>query len=222
MSPKLYIAISAMLQIVLVAGMFHSHEQPTRVVRQTDNTGMAQTGDSPQTTAINRCSNNSDSLYNRQKVLKQLARILNSTATFFYNAKYLNKLEIHEASVKNERPIGFTVYDLIEPSNFGAPLESQCIEFKNTHVYHFTLISTPYSFSHIVILEGGQLKVFKAINCKEGDRLEDLINYLNQKLKDRRDKDAVIDRVSNYRKFGNYFAIDDFALRCEDLNKKKK
>lgn len=222
MSRKLHIAISAVLQVILVSGMFHSLEQPTRVVGQTDSTGMAQTGASIQTTAINRCSNNSDSLYNRQKVLKQLARILNSTATFFYNDKYLNKLEIHEAAVENERPVMFTVYDLTEPSNFGVPLESQCIEFKDMHVYHFTLISMSYSFSHVVILEDGQLKVFKAINCKKGDRLEDLINYLNQKLKDRKDKDDVIERVNNYRKYGNYSAVDDIYLNCEERKQHKK
>src|SRR5690348_4923012 len=119
MRPKVHLAISAVLQIILFAGTFYSLEQRSRVVWQNDNTGLTQTGAIAQTEAIKRCSNNSDSLYNRQKVLNQLARILNSTATFFYNAKYLNKREIDEASVKNERPVGFTVYDLIEPSNFG-------------------------------------------------------------------------------------------------------
>jgi len=220
MSCKLHIAIPAVLQTILFAGTFYSLEYPRRVVRQTDNTGLAQTRAFHQTKTIQRCSNNADSLYDRQKVLKQLARILNSTATLFYNAKYLNKKEIDEASVKNERPVGFTVYDMTEPSNIGTPL-NQCIEFKNTHVYHFTLIFTPYSFSHVVLLEDGQLKIFKAINCKEGDRLEDLINYLNQKLKDRKDKDEIINRARNYRSYGIYSAIDDFAVRCEELEKDK-
>ena len=223
MNPKLHIAISALLQTFLFAGTFYSFEHPGRAAWQTENARLAENGASTQTKAIERCSKNSDSLYDRKKVLKQLARILETTATSFYNAKYLNKKkEMHLAAVKNEIPVGFTIYDLTDPSNFGEPLRSQCVEFKNFHVYHFSGIFTPYSFSHVVILEDGQLKVFKAINCKEGDRLDDLINYLNQKLKDRKDKDDIIDRVKNYRKFGSYFAVDSSSLECEDLNKHKQ
>lgn len=222
MSRRPHIVISAVLQIILFAGTFYSLEHQGRATQQTNNARLAENRAFNQTQTLKRCPRNSDSLYDREHVLKQLARILNSTATFFYNAKYLNKLEIHEAAVKNERPVRFTVYDLTEPSNFGAPLESQCIEFKNTHVYHFSLISTSYSFSHVVILEDGQLKVFKAINCKKGDRLEDLINYLHQKLKDRKDNDELIDRVRNYRKYGIYSTVDTTALGCEELERDKK
>jgi hypothetical protein len=185
------------------------------------NAGLAENGASLQTEAIKRCSENSDSLYNRQQVLEQLSRILNSTATLFHNNKYLDKKEMDLAAVKNERPAGFSVHDLTDPSNTGTPL-GECIEFKNTHVYHFALIFTPYSFSHVVILEDGQLKVFKAINCKKGDRLEDLISYLNQKLRDCKDKDEIINRARNYRRYGIYAATDDSSLRCEEQEKNQK
>lgn len=122
------------------------------------------------------------------------------------------------AAVKNGRPAGFSINDLTDPSNTGTPL-GECIEFRNTHVYHFALIFAPYSFSHVVILENGKLKVFKAINCKTGDRLEDLITYLNQELKDKKDRDEIINRVRDYRRYGMYVATDDSSLRCEELEK---
>jgi hypothetical protein len=171
-----------------------------------------------QTNTIERCSANPDSSYNRQQVLKQLAQRLNSTASFFHNAKYLKKKEMHLATVKDERPVGFSVHDLTDDSNTGTPL-GQCIEFKDSHVYHFSLIFTPYSFSHVAILENGQLKTFKAINCNKGDRLEDLINYLNQKLKDSDEKAEIINRVRNYRRYGIYAATDDSSLRCEGVER---
>jgi hypothetical protein len=161
-----------------------------------------------------KCPANSDSFYDKQKVLEQLAVILNNTATYFYNAKYLVKEKIRIADVRNERPIGFFVYDLTDESNIETPLD-RCIEFKNNHIYHFSLIFTPYSFSHIVVLEDGKLKIFKAINCKKGDSLGGVINYLNDKLKDYKDKDEIIGRVKNYREYGIYAATDDSALRCQ-------
>jgi hypothetical protein len=206
------------LQIILFAGTFYSLEYPGIVAQPMKNEWLAE---NTQTRTIKRCSKNSDSLYDRQHVLKQLARILDSTATSFYNAKYLNKKKKMGVAVKNERPVDFTVYDLTEPSNFEDPLDG-CIEFKDTHIYHFALMFLPYSFSHVVILEDGQLKVFKAINCKKGDRLEDLINYLNQKLQGRENKNEIIDRVSNYRKYGRYGAVDSTSVECEELKNDKK
>jgi hypothetical protein len=163
-----------------------------------------------------KCSVNSDSLYDREKVLKQLAEILNNTATYFHNAKYLNKNRVSIASVENGRPIGFTVYDLTGESNIGTPLGS-CMEFKDSHIYHFSLIFTSYSFSHIAILEGGKLKTFKGINCQKGDSLGDVVNYLDQKLKDDSNKDEIISRLKNYRKYGIYAATDDSALQCQEV-----
>lgn len=168
-----------------------------------------------------RCPANSDSLYDRDNVLKQLAVILNDTATYFHNAKYLNKKRVSIAGVENGRPVGFTVYDLTDDTNIGTPLAS-CMEFKDNHIYHFSLIFASYSFSHIVILEGGKLKTFKGINCKKGDSLDDVINYLGQKLKNDNNKDEIINRLKNYRKYGLYAATDNSALRCQEVGDDKK
>jgi hypothetical protein len=170
---------------------------------------------------IEKCSANSDSLYDRQKVLEQLAGILNDSATYFHNAIYLYKEKIDLARVENGRPIDFTVYDLMDESNSENPLEG-CIEFEDNHIYHFSIMFTPYSFSHIVILEGGKLKTFKSINCKKGDDVNDVISYLNQKLKDDKNRDEIISRLKNYRHYGMYSAIDESHLKCEEVSDDKK
>lgn len=163
-----------------------------------------------------KCEPNSDNRYNRVETLEELGNILNKTAVDYYNAIYrIKKTTMNPKVVKNdERPIGFFVYDLIDTSNKTEPLGG-CIEFKNNHIYHFSLIYIPYSFSHIVVLEDGNLKIFKAINCKDGDSLENAINHLNQKLKDNKDKDEILNRVKNYRKYGIYSTVDDTFLRCQ-------
>src|SRR5215207_10842214 len=118
-----------------------------------------------------KCSKNSDSLYDRQKILEQLAELLNISV-------FGTKKDDFVFEVKNERPARFTVYDLTEPPNKGIPL-GKCINFLNNHVYHFSPMQKRYSFSHIAVLEDANLKVFKSINCKgKGDSLEDVIGYL--------------------------------------------
>ncbi len=154
------------------------------------------------------CSENPDSLYNRQKVLEQLAEILDISV-------FGMKKDDFVFDVKNERPSRFTIYDLSEPPNKGTSL-SKCINFRDNHIYHFSPILKRYSFSHIVVLENGNLKVFNSINCKgRGDSLEDVIGYLKDKLKEHKDKEAILNRVKNYRKYGIYATVDTPDLECE-------
>lgn len=154
-----------------------------------------------------QCSKNPEPLYNRPRVLEQLAEMLNISV--FGPRKDDFKFE-----VEHERPGRFTVYDLTEPPNKGIPL-GKCINFLNNHVYHFSPMEKRYSFSHIVILENGNLKVFRSINCKgKGDSLEDVIRYLTQKLKDDKNKQAILRRVKSYRKYGIYTTVDTPNLQC--------
>ncbi|HXQ38490.1 MAG TPA: hypothetical protein VN843_31105, partial [Anaerolineales bacterium] len=97
-----------------------------------------------------KCAENPDALYNRQRILGQLAEALNTSVFGARKERFV-------FTVENERPRGFTIYDLTEPGNKGLPL-SKCIDFLNHHVYHFSPIEKRYSFSHIVILEDGNLK----------------------------------------------------------------
>lgn len=162
------------------------------------------------------CKSNLDARYDRGKLLEEFGNILNKTAVNYYNAIYSKKKTSENPKIKDNdgRPIGFFVFDLTDTSNKATPL-SGCINFIDNHVYHFALINTPYSFSHIAILKGGGLKVFKAINCKNGDNLEDVVNYLDQFLKDAKDKNDLLDRVKKYRKHGIYSTIDDDSLLCQ-------
>lgn len=157
-----------------------------------------------------KCSPNPDNLYNRQQVLEQLAKILTISIPEY------QQFDSSGFYVENERGKNFFVQDLTDTSN-KQTLQS-CVNFINNHVYHFAPIYLPYSFSHILILEDGNLKIFKSINCVgRGDALEDVINYLNQKLKNDRNKEEVISRVKNYRRYGIYFTIDDDVLRCQGI-----
>lgn len=166
--------------------------------------------------STNACLENSDSLYSRKDMLEKLSKILNETSTYYYNARYKIKKTLNLAEVqKNERPFGFSIFDLTDTSNTGKPL-GECIEFKNNHIYHFALIDTPYSFSHIAVLEDGNLKVFRAINCKDkGDTLDEVTNYLNETLKEDKNKDEILIRVRNYRKYGIYTTVDTPNLECK-------
>lgn len=159
---------------------------------------------------IKKCSDNSDKLYERQDILNQLAKILNSSIPEYSNFRktgfYVND---------DGRGIGFFVYDLTDTSNKETTLKD-CVEFKDNHIYHFAPIRNRYSFSHIVILEDRNLKVFKSINCKgKGDSLEDVISYLNKKLKEDKNKGAILNRVKNYRKYGVYTTVDTPTPECK-------
>ena len=159
-----------------------------------------------------KCSANPDSLYNRQKVLQQFAEILNSSIP-----DYTKPNREEGFHVKGNFTAGFNVYDLTDSSNVNSAITNNCINFINNHIYHVFPVDYAYSFSHLVILENGNLKVFRSINCADrGNKLEDVITYLNQKPMNDKDKDIIIDRVMNYRKYGRYIRTDKYRrLRCK-------
>lgn len=161
----------------------------------------------------NKCDANSDKLYDRKKVIKQLAEILNKSIPENVWGKY-------GVSKSGDSPSGFFIHDLTDTSNKSYSSTS-CIEFKNYHVYHFAPFDYAFSLSHIVILEDGRLKVFKSINCKDrGDKLEDVIAYLSQKLANDKNKDEILERVKNYRKYGKYFKMDNYStLICQEVSR---
>ncbi|MCZ2391521.1 MAG: hypothetical protein LC113_10645 [Acidobacteria bacterium] len=165
--------------------------------------------------STNACLENSDSLYNRKETLEKLGFVLDETMISYYNAKYRIKKRPakNPKFVVDERPNGFFVFDLTDISNTGKPL-GKCIEFKDNHIYHFAFIDIPYSFSHIAVLEDGNVKIFKAINCRDGDSIEDVINYLSQRPEGVENKSGLLNRVRDYRKYGIYSTVDDDDLRC--------
>jgi len=164
----------------------------------------------------NECSANSDKLYDRKKVIKQLGKILSKSIPENVWGKY-------GVTESGNSPAGFFIYDLTDTSN-KAINSTDCIEFKDNHIYHFAPFDYAFSLSHIVILENGKLKIFKSMNCKDrGDRLEDVIAYLNQKLANDKNKDEILGRVKNYKKYGKYFKTDNYStLVCQEAKESKE
>lgn len=159
---------------------------------------------------VRRCSPNPDSLYDRSRVLDELAEILNKSIPEYSDA--VSKGFYSD----NERGLGFFVVDLTNPTNRDLKLQD-CVDFINGHVYHVAPSDLHYSLSHIVILENGKLKVFRSVNCpSRGDRLEDAINYVTAKLSHDRQRDEILGRLRQYRKFGEYGSLHHAASICKD------
>lgn len=156
---------------------------------------------------------NSDKLYDRWKVLNRLSGVLLSSVSEKVQEQLSWRFFTEES-----RANGFFVYDLTEPSNKQTSLLER-VEFKNNHVYHFAFIDLPFSFSNIAVLEDGKLKIFKAINCEgKGSSLQDVVGYLNEKLKNDKNKDEIIKRVKNYREYGVYVPFNGISTpQCEEV-----
>lgn len=153
---------------------------------------------------------NPDKLYVRWKILERFAQVLDSFAPELTRPHYSRFF------VEESRANGFFIYDLTEPANKQTSLLER-VDFKNNHIYHFAYIDSPFSFSHIAILEDGKLRVFRGVNCQgKGDKIEDVISYLNKRLKHDKNKDEIINQVKNYRKYGVYASFDGSSVpRCE-------
>ena len=161
-------------------------------------------------TAARTCDPNPDPLYVRSRVIDDLADILNNSIPEY------SKGVARGFYSYNESAIGFFVVDLMNPSNKDLTLHD-CVDFINGHVYHVAPPDSYFSLSHIVILEEGKLKVFRSVNCpSRGDRLEDAINYVSAKLSHDKQRDEVIHRLRNYRKYGVYGSLHHAASICKD------
>lgn len=153
---------------------------------------------------------NSDKLYSRSTILKQFLEVL------IYSRPTVFQRGFPYVFIEESRAVGFFIYDLTEPSNKQTSLLER-IEFKNNHVYHFAHIDLPFSFSNIAVLENGQVKIFRTINCDgKGDSLKDVVSYLNEELKGDKNKDDIIQRVNNYRRYGVYVSLNGLSTpQCE-------
>lgn len=153
-----------------------------------------------------RCPKNPDRLYDRRKILEQFDDILKTSIP-----EYIKYQSISE---------GFFVYDLTDPSNKYTSLNhyafpGNCINLINNHIYHFSVVYFPFSQSHIAILEDGKLKVFRSINCKGNkEKLDDVVSYVEEKLKNGKSKDQTLTRLKNYRRYGFYRTTDERKIRC--------
>ena len=206
----LFVRTAALVAIAIISTIATTD---VRTLTATDN------GDLSQKNAFQECRPDPDPRYRRPQILDQMAGILKLSIpkdAILYSMLH-SDWEGHK--------LRFFVYDLTDPNNIhpeankrGPILDASCIRFLDHHVYHFSPFFIPYSFSHIAFLENGELKVFKVLNCEgKGDSLDDVVAYLEQKLKDDEQKDEVISRVKDYRKFGYYFTVDDTYVRCSEV-----
>jgi hypothetical protein len=150
------------------------------------------------------CLENSDSIYNRIFILNDLAKVLNKSVPKF--KKRYDPLGFY---VENGKPKNFFIFDLTDTLNKSFPSEND-IEFKENHIYHFAPLRYEYSFSHLVILKNGRLKIFRSINCeKKGDKLQMVLDYLKEiGIND----EKTMENILNYRKFGIYLEIDPQSI----------
>lgn len=144
-----------------------------------------------------------DKKYNRKKVFTEFANTLNllipewglDKKGFYVNEKC--------------QLIGAFIWDITDTLNKETTL-NECIALKEGHIFHFSPMRKTYSYSNIAILNGGQVKIFRAINCPEkGDKIDDVVQYIKDSLSSMPDQSALFNRLKAYRRYGVYLRIDE-------------
>lgn len=91
--------------------------------------------------------------------------------------------------------------------------------FENNHIYHFYIVDAQLAFSHILYIDkDGLFTFFETINCKNrGNTLPEVTEFLLNELAANPQKDEIVERVRNYRRYYVSAAIDDIkvSLKCE-------
>ena len=153
----------------------------------------------------NCCVNTVDNeLYNRKSILESFAKELNLLIPGYsgIDNKGFNVSEDCQLT-------DAFIWDISDTLNRETTLE-ECIKFKNLHVYHFAPIRERISYSNLVILKDGKARIFKAVNCPEkGDKLMDVVQYIEDSLPPSGNKKEIISRVQNYRNYGVYIRTDE-------------
>lgn len=144
-----------------------------------------------------------DGKYNRKKVFIEFANTLNLLIPEWGIEKkgfYVNeKCQL----------IGSFIWDITDTLNKETTL-NECIALREGHVYHFSPMRKTYSYSNIAILNNGQVRIFKAINCPEkGDKIEDVIQYIKDSVSSIPDQSELLNRLKDYRKYGVYLRVDE-------------
>lgn len=160
-----------------------------------------------------KCNENSDNLYNRSEFLEKFAAILNTSIPEFEEENGF------KFSTEKDKTKGFGVYDLVDTSNSDSGDGNNCVNLINKHIYHVVPVLNAYSFSHLIFLHNGNMKVFKSVNCKEkGDTIDNVLNYIKENLEDE-NKSEILERIKNYRKYGKYIRVDNFSrVNCREVS----
>lgn len=109
--------------------------------------------------------------------------------------------------VQNGRPKNFFVYDLVDTAkNSYQPYPPRAaVTIAANGVYHFSPRNFRFSYSHIAVISGGKMKIFRLLNCAGGDKIEDVISFVKTNLNY---DDEIRRRILNYRLHGIYFKTD--------------
>lgn len=129
--------------------------------------------------------------------------------------KYKRRYDKKGFYIENNQPRNFFVFNLVNTENNSFQAANNEIVFKNKGIYHFAPIKLEFSFSHIAIINEGEMKVFSYINCdNKGDNINTVLEYVKSNFDY---EDSVLSRIKNYRKHGIYFKTDpqSFSFKCE-------
>ncbi len=158
----------------------------------------------------NRCCDTpDDNGYNKREILFQFGNILSELVPSY------RRLDGRGFYAEGECQLsGAFIIDLSDTTN-RETTPDECIKFLDGHVYHFAPIRNNNSYSNIAVLAGGNVKLFKAINCPEkGDKLNDVIDFV-RRLEAMNDN-ILLNRIRSYRKYGVYLKIDEQSeFRCK-------
>lgn len=115
--------------------------------------------------------------------------------------------------------VHFFIIDLTDPTNFfysrGRNVEGACIEFREGHVYHYSLSDLEASRSNLAVLRSGKLVNFSSTNCLDSkDSLEGLLAILETDPSGAIRSKEEMNRIHNYRRFSFFTTTDGYRARC--------
>ena len=147
------------------------------------------------------CCANSLEMYDKRAILEIFSKTLGSLLPD-HNGPTKNGFYVN----KDCHLIGAFVYDLTDTLNREESLH-ECIEFKESHVYHFAPMRKDISYSSLAVLSGGHVRIFKAVNClKHGDKIEDVLKLVQElKIAD----DLTLKTIRNYRRYSAFIDGDE-------------
>ena len=101
-------------------------------------------------------------------------------------------------------PKNFFIYSLTDTSNNKFPIEEP-IGINKNGIYHFSPLRYEISFSHIAVIDSGNMEIFSFLNCKNGETIDEVIEHIKSK---RVFEGVDFTIIRNYRNYGYYFQID--------------
>lgn len=153
-------------------------------------------------------SNQKDYSYDRGTTLKKIEKILNKSAP-----EYKEIVDDGFSNIDGGIPIGYSVFDLTNPSNKSKKTPEDTgegIEFIEGHFYHFSPVIMSMSYSHIAFFSKGEMITFSSINCLDkGDSFNSVLEFIKDKPSIKKE---VINNIKNYRRFGYYHIEDNYGM----------